>query len=388
MHSESRMDGPVDERDSGEPAVWRVAELRVGRVVEVVLGPNPRRASAWPLVSRALDGRPSGKLVVCADAGVPEGVPVSMRIRSVRHRGRGDRGHVEVAPLEGGVPDRDGVWVPEVLERQLRVLLGCGTPVLLRGPQGSGKTTIVRAMAHRLRMRFVYFNCASVSEPDDFLATLHLEVAEGGSRTRWVPTPLLAALREAAQAPERPVLVFLDELNRCPEGARNVLMPALDSTRQLHDPTVNGALAIPANVVFVAAVNAGQGFSGTWGIDAAQLDRFVSLELGWPPQGVEVALLRRRFPGVRRQVLEQVVGLAHALRTAEGLQPAISVRATEQTVQMLAHQAYEALSGPAALREVARTTLCGRFPGHPDQRGTQAALAWQLVCAELERMGG
>ena len=51
-------------------------------------------------------------------------------------------------------------------------------------------------------------------------------------------------------------------------------MPALDSTRRVFNPVSNAFLDIPDNVQFIAAVNRGSEFSGTFGIDAAQLDRF------------------------------------------------------------------------------------------------------------------
>ena len=73
--------------------------------------------------------------------------------------------------------------------------------------------------------------------------------------------------------------MFLDEFNRCQESARNALMPALDSTRRVFHPIENTFIPIPDNVQFVAAVNRGREFSGTFGIDAAQLDRFAPLEM-------------------------------------------------------------------------------------------------------------
>src|ERR1044072_5180877 len=105
---------------------------------------------------------------------------------------------------------------------------------------------------------------------------------------------MLLALQPAASHPERRYLVFLDELNRCPENARNALMPPLDSTRRIFHPIENRFLDIPSNVQFVAAVNRGTAYTGTFGIDAAQLDRFAPLQMTYPPVEEEVKLLRPR----------------------------------------------------------------------------------------------
>ena len=75
----------------------------------------------------------------------------------------------------------------------------------------------------------------------------------------------------------RGVWTQLNEFNRCQESARNAMMPALDSTRKIFHPIDNRFLQIPDNVPSIAAVNRGNEFSGTFGIDAAQFDRFAPL---------------------------------------------------------------------------------------------------------------
>src|SRR4029079_6689279 len=111
-------------------------------------------------------------------------------------------------------------------------------------------------------------------------------------------TDVLVALEDAAEHPDRKYLVFLDELNRCQESARNALMPALDSTRRVFHPIENTFIPIPDNVQFIAAVNRGREFSGTFGIDAAQLDRFAPLQMDYPPPKAEVEILAKRHPAL------------------------------------------------------------------------------------------
>src|SRR5690606_12669182 len=152
---------------------------------------------------------------------------------------------------------------------------------------------------------------------------------------------LLEALEEARVRPEERYLVFLDELNRCAEGARNALMPALDSTRRVYHPIENRFMSIPDNVQFVAAVNRGSEFSGTFGIDAAQLDRFAPLQMDYPPPNEEVKILRARHPELGREIIERIVGIADEVRRSPDLGQSLSVRATEEACIYLKHPLVE-----------------------------------------------
>jgi len=135
----------------------------------------------------------------------------------------------------------------------------------------------------------VFFNCGAVVEASDFFVSIQVRASESGAPvTDFVKTDVLIALEDAAEHSERRYLVFLDELNRCQESARNALMPALDATRRVFHPIENTFIPIPDNVQFIAAVNRGREFTGTFGIDAAQLDRFAPLQMDYPPPKAEI----------------------------------------------------------------------------------------------------
>jgi nitric oxide reductase NorQ protein len=211
--------------------------------------------------------------------------------------------------------------------------------------------------------------------------------------------------------------VFLDELNRCPEHARNALMPALDSTRKVFHPIENRFVEIPDNVQFIAAVNRGRQFSGTFGIDAAQLDRFAPLQMDYLPAHEEVALLVRRHgrergageaggavdetsevdaagqaqsdvfvEGLPRQVIEDVVAVASAVRASPDLPSTLSVRATEEACVFLEHELYRGRARDN-LPEVLQTSFCGRFSGRHDDVGSDAGAVWAIVRRVLKERG-
>ena len=120
--------------------------------------------------------------------------------------------------------------------RELRLLLSAlerGKAVLLIGLPGVSKTTMVRALAHHLG-----------DEPDRFVdvtgdeqLTGHALVGtfdppmvlkEGYRPEHFVPGPLARAMNAGG-------ILYLEEMNRAPSGALNVLMTAL-SERYLEVP--------------------------------------------------------------------------------------------------------------------------------------------------------
>src|SRR5262249_44631538 len=228
-------------------AKWTTEDLKVGLEMEATFWPNPVAGSKFRFRATHLDGLRAPKVVLCDDPRIQPGVPCSIKIVNIRKRKRQDRGAIEVEFLKQKEFQFEGVYLDPLIAKQLQVLLESGLNILLDGPQGCGKTVLARSIAKTLGMEFIFFNCGAVIEASDFLATIQVRAsATGQPVTDFLKTEVLVALEEAGEHPERRYLVFLDELNRCPENARNALMPALDSTRRIFHPIENRFLAIPA----------------------------------------------------------------------------------------------------------------------------------------------
>ncbi len=367
--------------DSGPK--WTAEEIETGAVMETTFWVNAVQDSPFRYRSTHLDGRRAPKVVLSDDIRIRPGVPCLVRILAVRKPKRDDRGAIEVEFVRNLDFKLEGIYLDPLVSRKLQVLLESGLNILLDGPQGCGKTVTARAIAQALGMEFVFFNCAAVVEATDFLATIQVRASVTGQPvTEFVKTDLLNALEEAAGHPERRYLVFLDEFNRCQESARNALMPALDSTRKVFHPLTNSFLSITDNVQFVAAVNRGNEFSGTFGIDAAQLDRFAPLAMDYPPPVEEVKLLVRRHPELSKKLVELVVAIADRVRKSADLAGGLSVRATDEACLYLKHPLFEG-DPQKTLPEILQSSFCGRFTGRWNDVTTDAGAAWSLIHAVL-----
>jgi MoxR-like ATPase len=360
-------------------AKWNAEDIQPGLEMETTFWPNPKPEVGFRFRATHLDGLRAPKVVLCDDPRIVPGVPCLVRIKAIRKPKRQDRGAIEVEFLKQQEFRLEGVYLDPLIAKQLQVLLESGLNILLDGPQGCGKTVLARSIAKTLGMEFVFFNCGAVIEATDFLATIQVRASATGSPvTDFLKTEVLLALEEAAANPGRKYLVFLDELNRCPENARNALMPALDATRRIFHPIENRFLAIPANVQFVAAVNRGSSFTGTFGIDAAQLDRFAPLQMGYPPVDEEVKLLRPRHHELSEKIIKLVVEVANRLRQTPELAGGLSVRATDEVCTYLKHPLI-ATQRKALFGAILRSSFCGRFNGHWNDNGTDAGMAWGII---------
>lgn len=359
-------------------------ELKNGMTFETVFHANPKKESPFRFRATHIDGNRAPKVILGNDSRIQPGQLCKVRITSIKKPFSKDRGQIEVE-FVSQVTFRldDTLYVDPMLEKKLQALLESGVNILLDGPQGCGKTVLSRKVAEALGVDYVFFNCSSVYEPTDFLASLQIKATESGqAETVWIPTDIFQTLETAIEDPSKRFMIFLDEFNRCREMARNGIMPALDSTRRMYNPLTGSTIFIPENVLWIAAINNGTQFTGTTNVDPAQLDRFAPLKMDYPPEKEEVRILLRRHPDVAEKQVKRVVKAAHAIRSDDTLRLDLSVRATEEACLLLSHPNFDEMDEDP-LPEILKSSFCGRFMGRWDDPSSDAGLVWQRIVKAL-----
>ncbi len=251
-------------------------------------------------------------------------------------------------------------------EREIELLLAAldsGAHVVLEGPPGTGKSTVLRAVASDQDVPFLFVEGNAELTPARLVG--HFDparvLADGYVEEIFVDGPLVAALRTGG-------LFYVEELNRVPEETLNVLITVM-SEGELHVPRL-GKVEAAKGFRLVAAMNPFDAV-GTARISAAVYDRTCRIAMGyqsaadealdrvaagapavpdeWRAKVVELTRRTRAHPDVR--IGSSVRGSIDLTRLATSLAGARGTDPTDWHVGLDA--ALVALSGRIRLQESA-----------------------------------
>lgn len=214
---------------------------------------------------------------------------------------------------------------PDIIGRapeteSLYACLEAGHHVLLEGPVGVGKTVLARSVCEALGRGMVrvdgdgrYTEAKLVGQFDPPAV-----LSAGYREEHFLPGPLVVAMRQGA-------ILFVNELNRMPEGVQNVLLPAMDE-RLLQIPMLGPVRAAPGFAV-VATQNPAE-FVATGALSEALLDRFELVRLHYQDVEEEREIVRRNARGEPSEaIIEASVQLTRATRSDPRIRRGASVRA-------------------------------------------------------------
>uniref|UniRef100_A0A831TCB6 VWA domain-containing protein n=1 Tax=Thermorudis peleae TaxID=1382356 RepID=A0A831TCB6_9BACT len=196
--------------------------------------------------------------------------------------------------------------------------LAAGRDVVLEGPPGTSKSTLLRTIAQASGLPFVLVEGNADLTPAKLIGYHNpAQVVRHGYRPEdFVPGPLPDAMQRGG-------FLYIEEFNRIPEDTLNVLLGPL-AERILVVPRV-GIVQAADTFRLIAAMNPFDNV-GTMRVSRSIGDRLTRLAIGYQSEQEERAIVRRRTGSRNRWLVDAAVALSRATREHPEVRMGASVR--------------------------------------------------------------
>lgn len=249
-------------------------------------------------------------------------------------------------------------------ERELTSILAAlaaGRDLLLEGPPGTSKSTILREITEHYGIPFVLVEGNADLTPAKLIGYHNpAQVVRHGYRPEdFVPGPLPQAMRDGG-------FLYIEEFNRVPEDTLNTLLTAM-AEREITIPRVGKIEALPSFRI-VAAMNPFDNV-GTARISVSIYDRLCRLAMGYQSEAEERDIVALRTDGEKGRLVEAAVRITRQTREHEDARLGSSVRGAIDLVlvarQLAAIRGVEANGGAnPVLLEAASLALSSKVSLH------------------------
>jgi MoxR-like ATPase len=212
-------------------------------------------------------------------------------------------------------------------EHELDLLLAAvaaGRDIVLEGPPGTSKSTLLRAITAEWGIPLVFVEGNADLTPAKLVG--HHNPArvlrEDYSADNFVDGPLLEAMRSGG-------FLYIEEFNRAPEDTLNTLLTAM-AERQIAVPRADTVVALPTFRV-IASMNPFDNV-GTTRLSTSVHDRMCRLAIGYQDAAAERGIVTLRAPlpdmaaATRDRLIADAVAVTRATRQHEDIRQGSSVR--------------------------------------------------------------